>query len=259
MKLSSNIIMWAVLAGIGAAGILNSLLVVASGIGRLNLGSALPALAGALLMGIGIKKLLYPALPLFPHPLVQLAFKGLLGASVVWILVVLLLITFGWPSAGKASADWMLVLGAGLRGDQLSLTLRERLDTAADYWRQHPDMKIVVSGGQGPHELISEAQAMYLYLEQKGVPASQLYREDRSTSTWENVALSRKIIARAGHDPLKPVVIVSNRYHLFRAVLTARAQGIDAVGIAAPTPPSVLAGSYLREILAVTKFMIIRK
>lgn len=259
MKLSLNIVIWAVLSGMGIAGILNTVLIVASGMGRFNLGNALPALAGSVLLALGMRKLMVPDAPLFPNPMLLLAFKGLLGLVILWILLVLLLIMYFWPSAGTASTEWVVVLGAGLRGDQLSLTLRERLDTAAAYWREHPEVKIVVSGGQGPHELISEAEAMYLYLEQAGIPKEQLYQENRSTSTWENIAFSQAIIAKAGHDPAKPLVIVSNRYHLFRAVSIAQVQGIKAVGVPAATPGSVLLGSYMREILAVTKFMISRK
>jgi len=259
MKLSLNIVAWAVLTGVGAAGIFNTLLVVASGMGRLNLGNALPAIAGSLLLGIGVRKLLFPGVPLFSNPMIYLVFKGILSLVALWIIVVLLFIAYAWPAAGSASAQWMVVLGAGLRGDQLSLTLMARLDAAAAYWRQHPEIKIVVSGGQGPHELISEAEAMYLYLEQAGVPRAQLYQENRSTSTWENIAFSKAVIAKAGHDPSKPLVIVSNRYHLFRAVRIARAQSIEAVGVPAATPGSVFLGSYMREILAVTKFMIYKQ
>ncbi len=259
MKLSFNLVVWAVLSGVGVAGILNTVLVVASGMGRLNLGNALPAIAGSVLLGIGMRKLFVPDMPLFPNPLILLFFKGILGFAVIWIVVVLLLITYSWPAAGAASSEWMLVLGAGLRGDQLSLTLMERLDAAAAYWRQHPEVKIVVSGGQGPHELISEAEAMGLYLEQMGIPKEQIYRESRSTSTWENIAFSKAIIAESGYDPAKPLVIVSNRYHLFRAVRIAGAQGMEAVGIPAATPGSVLFGSYMREILSVTKFMLYRQ
>lgn len=256
MKISLETIAWAALSGVGLAGILNSIVVIASGMGRFNLSNSLPALLGSVLMGIGIRKLLGPDTPLFPNPIILLFFKSFLGIAGIWVSAVLLLIAFSWPSAGIGSAEWMLVLGAGLRGDQLSLTLMERLDTAAAYWRQHPEVKIVVSGGQGPHELISEAEAMYLYLEQAGVPRSQLYQEDKSTNTWENIGLSKTIFDKAGRDQSKPLVIVSNRYHLFRAVRIARAQGITAVGVPAPTPGGVLIASYMRETLAVTKFMI---
>lgn len=259
MKLSLKIIAWAALSGVGIAGILNTFLVVASGMGRFNLGNALPAIAGFVLLGIGTWKLLMPEAPLLLHPIIMLAAKGLIGLAGIWVGAVLLLITFSWPAAGTASAQWILVLGAGLRGDQLSLTLMERLDTAASYWRQHPDMKIVVSGGQGPYELIPESEAMYRYLEQAGVPSAQLYQENKSTSTWENIAFSKTIMDKVGWDPSKSLVIVSNRYHLFRAVQISKAQGIPAVGVPAPTPGTVFAGSYMREILAVTKFLLFKR
>lgn len=259
MKLTLQTIGWAVLSGIGIAGILNTVMIIASGLGRFSLGNTLPAILGAVLMGIGIKKLLGPEIPLFSNPIILHIFQGILGIAGIWVAVLLLLICFCWPSARADFPEWMLVLGAGLRGDQLSLTLRERLDTAAAYWRLHPEMKIIVSGGQGPHELISEAEAMYRYMEQVGIPRSQLYQEDKSTSTWENVEFSKVIMNKAGRDSLKPLVIVSNRYHLFRAIEIAKSQGIEAVGVPAATPGSVFIGSYMREILAVTKFLMRRQ
>lgn len=259
MKISLETMAWAALSGVGLAGILNSMVVIVSGMGRFNLGNSLPALVGSVLLGIGVRKFLGPGTPLFPNPIILLFFKSLIGIAGIWASVVMLLIVFSWPSAGMGSPEWMLVLGAGLRGDQLSLTLMERLDTAAVYWRQHPEVKVVVSGGQGPHELISEAEAMYLYLEQAGIPRTQLYQEDNSTSTWENIGFSKTIIDKAGRDQSKPLVIVSNRYHLFRAIRIARVQGITAVGVPAPTPGGVLLASYMRETLAVTKFMMNRQ
>ncbi len=257
MKRTFGIMVWAALSGVGIAGILNTILIIASGLGRFNLGNALPALLGGLLLGIGVKKLMRPDRPVFSNSKVRLFFSGTLALAGVWFVVVLLLIGYGWPRTDGETAEWMLVPGAGLRGDQLSLTLMERLDTAAAYWRQHPDVKIMVSGGQGPDELISEAEAMYRYLEQMGIPSTRIHQENQSTSTWENIAFSKTAMDQAGRDSLRPLVIASSRYHLFRAIGIAEAQGVQAVGIPAAVPGSVFIGSYMRETLAVTKFLIL--
>lgn len=249
---------WAVLAGTGAAGVLNTVFVVASGLGRLSFGNCLPALLGTMLLAIGIKKLWRPDAPLFSNKKLNRLFMVLVSLSCAWVVLVLCLIGFAWPPAGDGSPEWMIIPGAGLRGDQLSLTLMARLDTALTYWREHPDLKIAVSGGQGSDELISEAEAMAGYLENRGVPVNQIYQEKSSTSTKENMEFSKGVMEQIGRDPSKPVVIATNRYHLFRAVGLAGRSGLEAVGLSAPTPESVLIGSYLREILAVTKYLVMR-
>lgn len=249
---------WAALSGLGAAGILNTVLVIVSGMGRFSFGNCLPAMLGAVLMAVGVKKLWKPGAPLFTNHRLNKLFKGLLMAGCAWIVLVLCLIGFAWPRAGDTSAEWMIVPGAGLRGDQLSLTLMARLDTALSYWKEHPEVKIVVSGGQGKDELVSEAEAMAGYLENRGIPEGQVYQEKSSTSTRENMVFSKRVMEQAGRDPAKPVLIVSNRYHLYRAAGLARRAGADAVALPAPTPKSVLIGSYMREILAVTKFIMLR-
>lgn len=250
---------WAILSGVGAAGILNTVLVVASGMGRLSFGNSLPALLGFLLLGIGLKKLLDPDAPLIKNSkLRKLVFAGM-GISFLWFSGILLTICCFWAQDYGETPEWMLIPGAGLRGDQLSLTLMARLDTAVDYWQQHPEVRIVVSGGQGSDELISEAEAMYRYLEQSGVPSNRIYQENASTSTLENIAFSKALMNRVGRNPSKPLVIVSNRYHLFRAIGVAEVQGIKAFGVSAPTPGSVLMASYMRETLAVSKFILLKK
>ena len=61
--------------------------------------------------------------------------------------------------------------------------LKHRLDAAYDYLTEHPDVPVIVCGGQGPDESISEAQCMYEYLTKKGIAAERITQEDRSTST----------------------------------------------------------------------------
>lgn len=250
---------WAMLSGLGAAGILNTTLIIASGLGRFSFGNCLPAMLGAALLTIGLMKLWKPKAPLFSNPKLNRLVKALVSMGCAWIVLVLCLIGFAWPRAGEGAAEWMIVPGAGLRGDQLSLTLMARLDTALSYWDEHPNVKIIVSGGRGKDELLSEAEAMAGYLENRGVPAAQVYQERSSTSTRENIVFSKRVMEQVGRDPAKSTVIVSNRYHLYRAVGLAGISGIDAEGLPAPTPKSVFVGSYMREILAVTKFFILRR
>ena len=82
--------------------------------------------------------------------------------------------------------DYLVVLGAGLRGNSISASLLYRLETALDFHEMYPDVKIVVSGGQGEGENMAEALAMRNFLVDNGVSPSLIIMEDKSTDTYEN-------------------------------------------------------------------------
>ncbi|WEV58271.1 YdcF family protein [Bifidobacterium sp. ESL0728] len=94
--------------------------------------------------------------------------------------------------------DYIIILGAGLQGTKPTPLLRGRIDKAVDLWnRQHSHGLFIVSGGQGADEEISEAEAMKRYLiEERGVPADKIIKEDRSTTTLENLRNSKVIMDR---------------------------------------------------------------
>ena len=83
------------------------------------------------------------------------------------------------------------------------------------YLEQYPETKAVVSGGQGKGEDITEAEAMAVYLEQQGIDRNRISQEDSSTSTWENMKNSGRMIG----DLEQPAAVVTNNFHLYRALL----------------------------------------
>ncbi|MCL2343086.1 MAG: YdcF family protein [Firmicutes bacterium] len=140
-------------------------------------------------------------------------------------------------------ADYLIVLGAKVNGDQPSFALENRLETALDYLNTYPDARAVLSGGQGADENISEAEAMRVWLEAKGVEAARLILEPKSTSTKENLKNSLALIP-AGNS----IAVCSNDFHLYRAKAYAAQLGAEAKGVAAHTPLFLLnVVSYLRE------------
>ena len=159
-------------------------------------------------------------------------------------------------SAGEAEAECghLIVLGAGVNGTVPSLSLRERLDAAYDYLQANPNTVCIVSGGQGSGEDITEAECMYRYLTNKGIAPERIIREDKATSTQENLTYSLALI-----DPesVSSVGILSSEYHLCRARLMARELGMNPVMIPAKTTRLSLRTNYfLREIAAVWYYMI---
>ena len=153
-------------------------------------------------------------------------------------------------------ADAVIVLGAGVNGTEPSLSLRTRLDAALDYLEAHPEIPVVLTGGTGYGEEISEAACMYDYLTAHGVEPGRLILEDQASNTAENFALSKPLLYEAGVDPAEGrVAVVTNDFHIARAELIAAREGYgDVVGIPAPLPWVHLEINYtLREAFAMVK------
>jgi uncharacterized SAM-binding protein YcdF (DUF218 family) len=94
--------------------------------------------------------------------------------------------------------DFIIILGAGLDGDQISRTLKQRLDKSVDVIKHNKDTRVIVSGGQGEGELISEAEAMGEYLINLHIPYKRLIFENKSTTTKENLSYSKGLIDDLG-------------------------------------------------------------
>ena len=143
-----------------------------------------------------------------------------------------------------ADADCLIVLGAGLRNDAPSLMLRTRLNKAVEYLLGHEEVPVIVSGGLGRGEIVTEAEAMSRYLIARGIGENRIWKEEASTSTQENLLFSLVLMDERGLDVENAkVIIVSNEFHLYRAKLIAAKAGLDAAGMAAQTP-----GIFLRVL-----------
>lgn len=170
-------------------------------------------------------------------------------ALVLLFFVVQGFIFSGQESTAQPGAQYMIILGAGLEnGLTPSETLRSRLDTALVYIRDNPETIIIVTGGQGDDELIPEADAMRDYLVERGIPPERILVENTSRNTAENFALSKEHFS-----PDASVLIVSNEFHLFRALRLAKKNGIEnARTLAAPTPSFMLRFScHMREFFSI--------
>ena len=163
--------------------------------------------------------------------------------------------SFGEP---KESCDYVVVLGAKVRESGPSVSLWDRIYGARDYLETHPDVIAIVSGGQGPEEPMTEAQAMRNALVELGIDENRVWMEDKATSTWENLNFSLNLIEeKTGARPEK-IGIVSSEYHLFRASLFADACGVDSVLIPAQTSRlSQKVNHFMREVAGVWHYLIL--
>ena len=155
------------------------------------------------------------------------------------------------------SCRYVIVLGAGVNGTKPSRTLQNRIDRAFAYLTANPDVICVVSGGQGEREDISEAECMYLELTKMGIAPERIWQENQSVSTVENLEFSIALIEEKTGVCPETLGIITNEFHMTRAKLMARHQGIDPVGIPAKTGRmSLKINYYLREIAALWKYVV---
>lgn len=189
-----------------------------------------------------------------------------------WWRVVLILTCLGFvyfcvvevPIIKNARTDenperkYLVVLGAAVYGDEPSLTLVRRMEGALDYLNAYPDSVAIVSGGMGPGETITEAQAMHDWLVAHGVAEERIIMEAEATSTLENLSNSYDIIRARGDEPDGNVAVVSSAYHLYRAKEISRGLGVEAAGVAAPWGYFfVMLNYFIREAFGVTKLWVL--
>lgn len=142
----------------------------------------------------------------------------------------------------------LIVLGAQLNGSNLSRLLRYRLEAALSFHKRYPDAEIIVSGGQGPGETISEASAMKTYLVEHGIPAEQIIMEESSMNTAENFAFSKQLLKKDTH-----VSVISNDFHMYRANLLCEQSGLTCSLYPARSDLDLAPNFYFREFFGVIK------
>ena len=183
---------------------------------------------------------------------------GLAVALLLFLTVEGLLLSHGERDNSALPVDAVIVLGAGVNGETPSLILWSRITAAAAYLEGHPDVPVVLSGGQGPGEAISEAACMRRELTARGVEEDRLLLEDRSTSTAENFAFSKELLEAHGIDTDTAVIaVVTSDFHCFRAHLIARRAGLTVIDVPAEVDWLLLnANYYIREFFALGKTLI---
>ena len=155
--------------------------------------------------------------------------------------------------------DYLVVLGAGLRGRSISASLLYRLETALDFHDMYPDLKIVVSGGQGEGEDMTEALAMRNFLVDNGVNPSLIIMEDKSTNTYENFLYSKNVLEEETVKEDFTITIISNNFHMYRAKFLAKEVGFNTHGYPAPSHKASALVFYVREFFGVIKAYIFRQ
>lgn len=125
---------------------------------------------------------------------VPVSIATLCAAGTVILVILQVLIFGGMFRTAPDHLDYLIVLGARVREDDISASLKHRLDKAIRFAQEHPETKLILSGGQGEGEPTSEAQAMAEYLMYNGIAREQMLLESYSTNTKENMICSKALI-----------------------------------------------------------------
>lgn len=159
-----------------------------------------------------------------------------LGVAVLgWAICVVGVILWGQREATH-EADAIVVLGAAQYAGRPSPVLRSRLDHAYDLWKADMAPRLILTGGQGKGDTISEAEVGQRYLARQGVPTRVMMLETRGRSTEESLAAVAVLVKEA---KLREVILVSDPFHMLRLQLLSWRLGVRAA--CSPTRTSPIA------------------
>lgn len=149
--------------------------------------------------------------------------------------------------SGLKDIDCIIILGAGIWGDKPSPMLEDRLLEGISLYENNVSSKIIMSGDHGKEDY-DEVNIMKNFAIEKGIPSENIFMDHAGFSSYESIYRAKEIFKA------KKVVIVTQKYHLYRALYIANKLGLDAYGVGAD-PRQYVGAMYreLREILARNK------
>lgn len=194
-------------------------------------------------------------IPLFLRCLIL----SLCGAMLILFIVLEGLIITQGEQNYHGKSDYIIILGAQINGNKISLSLKYRLDAGLELYKKNPDAIFVVSGGKGAKEQKSEAQFMYDYLSEHGVSEQQIIMEDRSTNTYENLLFSKQLLDQYTTSDDYEVTIVTNAFHTYRSKYLAEKIGFNANTYGAKMHTISIPNFYIREFFGLIKDMALNR
>lgn len=182
---------------------------------------------------------------------------NILVATFLLFFIILDGIIILYPKNNTEKSELLMVLGAGVNGRTPSLTLKGRLDKAVEYVENYDkDIYIIVTGGQGEGEDISEALCMKEYLVKAGISEDKIIMEDKSTSTAENFMYSKKIIKEELDIDVRDssIKVITNDFHSFRSNMLGERNGYENLNFySSKTYWPLIPIYYVREAFAFVK------
>lgn len=194
----------------------------------------------------------------------NLNYKLLLLNRILSLLLVIGLVSFIWietlvfqslKSNDNVRVNYVVVLGAGIQGEEPSLTLKRRLDKSIEYLSANPNSTIIASGGFGKEVTISEAEVMKRYLIAHGISESRILKEEKSMTSDENLRYTKLLLTQLYGAEVPTILIITSDYHMFRAKHIAYRYYPVVYGISSETPRAIMINYAIREYLAVLKML----
>lgn len=172
---------------------------------------------------------------------------------VLFIIAVITLLAVNFWVKGKVSnkiiteeqakqlenVDCILILGAGIWGDEPSPMLEDRLLQGISLYNNKVSSKIIMSGDHGTEEY-DEVNVMKDFAIERNVKSEDIFMDHAGFSTYDSIYRAKEIFEA------KKIIVVTQKYHLYRALYVAEKLGIEAYGVT--SDPRVYAGQALREI-----------
>ncbi|MCL1858781.1 MAG: YdcF family protein [Oscillospiraceae bacterium] len=193
------------------------------------------------------------------NPLIIVFYSGMIFFLTAFAVFCIMI--FGYSSDTiPENPDLIIVLGCQVRGNNPSVLLKSRLDQAVETLIKYPDAICIVSGGQGPDEIIQESRVMKKYLADKGIDENRIFEEDESSSSFENLVFSKKVIEE-NNIKHENIIIITSEYHVPRAVLIAKRvyPGINIYAVKSKTQYAFFTAGIVREFFAFVKSYIFDK
>ena len=186
---------------------------------------------------------------------------ALLAVLILGFAVLEAVIHAGAKDQISGEPEIMIIFGCQVKPWGPSILLQDRLDKALEYLEDDPDITVIVTGGKGDDEHVSEARCMYDYLVENGVSPERILMEDQSRNTWQNVNYTRELLEKEGYDADTEVLLVSNGFHLLRIrMLWERVFG-ESGGVSTLAAPVTHRPSgvkmFFREPLALVKSFLL--
>lgn len=135
--------------------------------------------------------------------------------------------------------DCIIVLGAGVWGGRPSPMLKDRLDKAISLYKENVSSKIIMSGDHGKEDY-DEVNIMKNYAIEKGISSEDIFMDHAGFSTYDSIYRAKEIFKA------KKIVIVTQKYHLYRALYISKSLGVQAYGVMAE--PKKYGGQLYREV-----------
>jgi uncharacterized SAM-binding protein YcdF (DUF218 family) len=199
-------------------------------------------------------------LPPKPKKIASIVRRFLLILSLYGVLTTVLLsiyiLTIAQVRQHLGQVDAIVVLGCATQNGQVSGMLQERLNEAILLYQAGYAPYILVSGGVGVGNALSESAVMRAYLIEMGIPRDKILVENRSLRTWENLAFSKQVLAQ---NNLSSILIVTSSFHLARALFTANRMGFEQIhfsGAQSNAHDFQFFFNYLREVFALLYYIV---